>query len=88
MVRQRIGFVCLLMVAGCASQPEYDVIIRNGMIYDGSGSPPYRGDLAIADDTIVAMGAIVPGSAPLEIEADGLAVAPGFINLLSSATVS
>ncbi|MEE8349429.1 MAG: D-aminoacylase [Acidobacteriota bacterium] len=76
------------MVAGCASQPEYDVIIRNGMIYDGSGSPPYRGDLAIEDDTIVAIGSVVSGSAPLEIEADGLAVAPGFINVLSWATTS
>jgi N-acyl-D-amino-acid deacylase len=83
-----MGLVCLLLLTACSAGPEYDVIIRNGVIYDGSGSIPYRGDLAIEGDTIAAMGPFVGGSGQLEIDANGLAVAPGFINMLSWATVS
>ena len=67
----------------------YDVIIRNGMIYDGSGKPPVRGGVAIRGDVIVAVGKLPVGAkAKTEIDADGLAVAPGFINMLSWATES
>jgi N-acyl-D-amino-acid deacylase len=83
-----MGLVCLLLLTACSAVPEYDVIIRNGVIYDGSGSIPYRGDLAIEGDTIATMGPLVGGSGQLEIDANGLAVAPGFINMLSWATVS
>jgi N-acyl-D-amino-acid deacylase len=67
---------------------SYDLIIRNGTVYDGSGSPPYTGDVAIQGDTIAATGPLgrVPGR--VEIDASGLAVAPGFINMLSWAGVS
>jgi N-acyl-D-amino-acid deacylase len=80
------GTVGLALVA-CG--PRYDVVIRNGTIYDGSGGPPVTGDLAISGDTIVAVGADL-GSARAEVEIDaaGRAVAPGFINMLSWATES
>jgi N-acyl-D-amino-acid deacylase len=66
----------------------YDLLIRNGMIYDGSGSEPYRGEVAIKGDKIVAVGKSLPGTAKQLIDAKGLAVAPGFINMLSWATES
>jgi N-acyl-D-amino-acid deacylase len=65
----------------------YDLIIRGGTIYDGSGKPPVVGDVAIKDDRIVAVGK-VRGTAKTEVSARGMAVAPGFINMLSWATES
>lgn len=62
---------------------SYDVIIRNGLIIDGSGSAPYRGDLAIQGDRIAALGDLGAATGALEIDAGGQAVAPGFINMLS-----
>ena len=88
MVRFTIPLVCLSLLAACSAPPEYDLVIRNGVIYDGSGSAPYRGDLAIDGDTITAMGPVIDGSGQLEVDAKGLAVAPGFINMLSWATES
>ena len=63
--------------------PDYDVLIRNGTLYDGSGSPPVRADVAIQGDTIAAIGPLADAHATTEIDAEGLSVAPGFINMLS-----
>ncbi len=65
----------------------HDVVIRNGILYDGSGRDAIRGDLAIDGDRISALGA-VPGHGRMEIDAHGLAVAPGFINVMSQAQES
>src|SRR5436190_864641 len=95
------------LALSCASArvapPEYDVLIRNGTIYDGSGGAPFVGDVAIQGDRIVA---VVPASenpasasepahastrgahGKVEIDAHGQAVAPGFVNMLSWATES
>ncbi|MBJ7498715.1 MAG: D-aminoacylase [Sphingopyxis sp.] len=70
-----------------AETPTYDLIIRGGTIYDGSGKPPVVGDVAIRDDRIVAVGKVA-GKAEREVAAKGMAVAPGFINMLSWATES
>lgn len=80
-----------LLLSGCATTqsaaPAYDVVIRGGTLYDGSGQPPVVGDVAIKDDRIVAVGK-VDGSGRTEVTARGMAVAPGFINMLSWATES
>jgi N-acyl-D-aspartate/D-glutamate deacylase len=60
-----------------------DVLIRNGTIYDGSGAAPKRGDIAIRGDKIVGIGELSATQAKIVIDAKGLAVAPGFINMLS-----
>ncbi|HYM16744.1 MAG TPA: D-aminoacylase [Dehalococcoidia bacterium] len=60
--------------------PDYDLIVRNGSIIDGSGAPAYPGDLAIRGDRIEAVGAVT-GAARREIDARGHAVAPGFIDV-------
>ncbi len=67
---------------------QYDVVIRGGTVYDGSGWPAFQADVAIRDDTIAAVGALGGDQGRIEIDAAGLAVAPGFINMLSWATES
>lgn len=64
-----------------------DLVIRGGTVYDGGGGPPRRADVAIAAGRIVAVGPDLT-RAGAEVEADGLAVAPGFINMLSHAWAS
>src|SRR5690242_18801767 len=66
-----------------ANDSHYDLIIRNGTIYDGSGGAPYKGDVAIQGDTIAALGDLGQAHGTQEIDVNGLAVAPGFINMLS-----
>ncbi|MGI9179843.1 MAG: N-acyl-D-amino-acid deacylase family protein [Longimicrobiaceae bacterium] len=87
----------LLQVAACASAgvPErsaaavtYDVILRGGTVYDGSGGAPRVTDVALAGDTVAAVGDLRGARGRTEIDARGLAVAPGFINMLSWATES
>ena len=76
-----------LAFAGCTKAPAYDVVIRNGTVYDGSGSAGAVADVAILGDSVVAIGT-VPETGRTEINAAGMAVAPGFINMLSWATES
>ncbi|MCZ6693727.1 MAG: D-aminoacylase [Bacteroidetes bacterium] len=73
---------------GCQSPEQFDVIIRNGHIHDGSGEAPYYGDVAINADTIAAIGNLNRAKGKLEIDASGKVIAPGFINVLSWATRS
>ncbi|MEA3047387.1 MAG: N-acyl-D-amino-acid deacylase [Sphingomonadales bacterium] len=82
-----IALAAWLLTGGVALAPVYDVVIRGGTIYDGRGGPPFAGDVAIAGDRIVAVGR-VRGGGRREIDARGLAVAPGFINMLSWANES
>ena len=86
----RIGssLAALLLLSSAAPQPAYDVIVRGGTVYDGSGRAPFTGDVAIRGDRIVGVGRTVRGRGATEIDARGLAVAPGFINMLSWATES
>ena len=77
--------IAFLLLISCA---EYDIIIRDGMIYDGTGSKPYTGDIGIKNDKIVKISESINGEAREEINASGFAVSPGFINMLSWATTS
>ena len=67
---------------------QYDLIIRNGTIYDGTGGPPLAGDLAVNGQVIAAIGPLANAHGRTELDAGGLAVAPGFINMLSWANRS
>ena len=80
-----------LLLASCASinpAPTYDLIVRNGTIVDGSGGAPFVGDVGVRGDRIVAVSRHLDGVAPRTIDATRLAVAPGFVNMLSWANDS
>ena len=76
-----------LMFSCSTTTKNYDVLIKNGTITDGSGNPAYLGSVGINADTIAAVGKL-NATGTLEIDATGLIVAPGFINVLSWATES
>ena len=77
-----------LIVLFSCEQEQYDIIIRNGMVYDGSGDAAIKTDIGINADTIAIIGDLSEAVGTKEIDASGLAVAPGFINMLSWATES
>jgi len=83
-----VAIMICCFLAACASPTSYDVILRSGTIYDGSGEKPYTGDVAFNDDIIAAIGDIGEATAPTDIDIKGLAVAPGFVNMMSWANVS
>ncbi|MEJ1963666.1 MAG: hypothetical protein WDO56_19735 [Gammaproteobacteria bacterium] len=66
-----------------AAGAEHDTIIRHGVIYDGSGKPPFAGDIVIDGDRITYAGRRAAGRGRNEINAKGKALAPGFINMLA-----
>jgi N-acyl-D-amino-acid deacylase len=80
--------ILVFTVVGCSEPETYDILIKNGQIVDGSGKPSYVGDIAINADTIAAIGNLKNAKGRQEIDATGLVVAPGFINMLSWATES
>ena len=79
---------CATSRAGIEQSTGHDVIIRNGTLYDGSGAPPRVADIAIDGERITAVGDLSRAKGKSEVDARGLAVAPGFINMLSWATES
>ena len=70
-----------------AAAPQYDIIIRQGMIVDGSGNPWFHGDVAIKGERIVAIGQVA-GNAKRLIDAKGLVISPGFIDMLGQSEAS
>lgn len=80
--------LAIAVAAGAASamaapRPVYDLVIRGGTIYDGSGQAPFTGDVAVLGDRIVAIAAHIRGHGKSEVDARGKAVSPGFINMLA-----
>ena len=81
------SLILSLLIFSCSPSNNYDILIKNGTIADGSGNPTYLGSVGINADTIAAVGKL-KATGTLEIDATGLVVAPGFINVLSWATES
>ncbi len=84
-----LGLAALLIAcSGPGSDaPDFDLLITNGLVYDGLGGEPFEADIAISGDRIAAIGSEL-GSAAQTLDAEGLAVSPGFINMLSWGTMS
>lgn len=92
MLRHAFVALCMLsLVAPATAQTpteEFDIVIKGGTIYDGTGGKPFRGDVGIRGETIAAVGNLSRARAKKTVDARGLAVAPGFINMLSWSTES
>jgi N-acyl-D-amino-acid deacylase len=76
------------LAAACSKPPQYDVVIRHGTVYDGLGTPGKTADVAILQDRIAAIGDLAAERGRDEVDATGLVVAPGFINMLSHSETS
>jgi N-acyl-D-amino-acid deacylase len=81
--------LCVAVLSTAGAQPEhFDTIIRGGIVYDGSGGPGARSDVGIRRDRVVAVRDLSAATATTVIDAGGMAVAPGFVNMLSWSTES
>lgn len=78
-----LSMTLALSAVAAPAKVSHDTVIRNGLIFDGSGSAPFRGDVAIDKDRITYVGPHAPGAGRSEIDAHGKAVSPGFINMLA-----
>ncbi len=78
--------LCLSATVAAQNAPEFDLLIRGGRIVDGTGNPWFQGDVAIRGDRIAAVGALRDATAARTIDARGLVVAPGFIDLHGHST--
>ena len=81
-----LSFLSVSIPAG--QLPSFDIVIRGGTVYDGTGTPGRRVDVGLRGDRIARIGDLSGASAISVVEASGLAVAPGFINMLSWSTES
>src|SRR4051794_9156345 len=81
---------CVVVISASGAEPaeKFDVLIKGGTVYDGTGDKPRTIDVAIKGDRIVKLGTFPADQATTVIDAKGLAVAPGFINMLSWSTES
>ena len=86
-MKNLVAMLLLVVLVSCGSK-QYDTIIKNGMVYDGNGGDPYKADIAIKGDTIAFIGDLSSASATNIVDAKGMAVSPGFINMLSWAPTS
>ncbi len=90
-----ISRLCLLaLLTACGTggpartDSPYDLILKNGWIIDGSGNPRYRGDVAITGDRIAAVGFLGNATARNTVDASGLVVAPGFIDMMGQSEIN
>src|SRR5687768_15201664 len=94
MLPRLLLLVSLVVVGGCqpvpppttppppqAVTPKYDLVIRNGRIVDGTGAPSFAGDVAVTGGRIAAVGIVPAGAGSSELDASGLIVSPGFIDV-------
>jgi N-acyl-D-amino-acid deacylase len=87
-MKQLLALTFISFLICSCNNPSYDTIIRNGIIYDGNGDEPFKGDIGIKSDTIAFIGDLSKEKAKNEIDANGMAVSPGFINMLSWSPVT
>ena len=84
-----MALAAILVIGACSDgSPDFDVLISGGTVYDGSGNAPFVGDVGISGDRVAAAGDLAGSSAATVVDATGLAVSPGFVNMLSWATES
>ncbi len=85
---KRLIFLSLIIILASCKKQQYDVVIRGGTVYDGTGAPGKSADVGINADTIAVIGDLSKAVGKTEIDAKGMAVTPGFINMMSHAETS
>src|SRR5271154_6081602 len=89
MSKRFIFFLSIIFfLFSCTNNPQYDSIIRNGIIYDGTGNKSFKGDIGINADTIAFIGDLSTAKATNDIDAKGMDVSPGFIDVQSQSMES
>ena len=88
MKTSKLLLLIFLFIASTSMAQTYDLLLTNGRIVDGTGSPWYSADVAIKDDKIVAIGKFGNATAKRSIDASGLIVAPGFIDMMGQSAAS
>ncbi len=88
MIRSLLFILLAVLFCGACLGEDFDVIIRSGHIIDGTGSPWYSGDIAIANGRIAQIGSLANVRGRIEIDAKGMVVAPGFIDMLGQSETS
>ena len=86
--RKACAILSFLVLCACARGPTYDLIIRHGTVYDGTGAPGVVEDVAVQSDRIAALGDLSRSKGRQEVDAAGLAVTPGFIDMLNHSETS
>src|ERR1700722_7448232 len=76
---------CVSLIS-CAHAPQYDIVLRNGRICDGTGAPCVSGGVAITGDSIAKLGELGDAHGRSDIDVHGQVIAPGFINMMSGET--
>jgi N-acyl-D-amino-acid deacylase len=79
---------CGPLLQGCAAKKTYDLVIAGALVFDGQGGPPAEADIGVVADTIQAVGQVSPSRGKLTIDAKGLAVSPGFIDVHDHTDIS
>ncbi|MCB0665166.1 MAG: D-aminoacylase [Saprospiraceae bacterium] len=88
-MKRRLPIIlCSVLIIACSQKEQYDLLIKNAVIYNGTGDAPFEGMIGVNADTIAAVGPSLSGEGKRVIDAGGKAVSPGFINMLSWATES
>src|SRR6266496_203631 len=83
-----LSITVFAQVSSKSPPPSFDIIIKGGTVYDGTGRPPVKADVGIKGDRVASIGNLSRAPASTIVDAKGLAVAPGFINMLSHSETS
>jgi N-acyl-D-amino-acid deacylase len=86
MTKTILILVAALFLAACGRAPQYDIVLRNGVICDGTGAPCVPGGIAINGDTIAKIGDLAGARGRTDLDVHGQVIAPGFINMMSGET--
>jgi N-acyl-D-amino-acid deacylase len=86
MIKTTFVFAAVLLLTACTRAPQYDIVLRNGRICDGSGAPCIAGGVAISGDTIAKVGDLAGARGRTDLDVHGQVIAPGFINMMSGET--
>jgi N-acyl-D-aspartate/D-glutamate deacylase len=82
MIKTSFVFGVALLLIACARRPQYDIVLRNGRVCDGTGAPCVPGGIAINGDTISKVGDLADARGRIDLDVHGQVIAPGFINMM------